>query len=161
MDPRQLLLLQSEARAQATPSAQRRQVGSEPPQSTPVSVPFLRLSLQEMGVQMPRVHGELAQSPFTVQVSPSGQRRQLGLLPPQSVSASVPFRRPSEQEMQVLPAQSPLAQSVSTRQETRSAQRAQVGSLPPQSTPDSLPLTMSSSHSGRGWQVPWQMPVWH
>ena len=61
------------------------QGAQEPPQSTPVSLPFLIPSVQELAAQMPPTHEFDLQSRFREQVRPEAQ----GLHgPPQSVAVS-------------------------------------------------------------------------
>src|SRR5438132_1345889 len=61
-----------------------------PPQSVSVSVP-LRLPSPQVVMQVPAAHWLSApQSPSAMQPSPSAQRGQDPLLPPQSVSVSLP-----------------------------------------------------------------------
>jgi hypothetical protein len=81
-----------------------------PPQSTSLSLPFLTVSLQLAGVQVPFApHRPFTQSPATVQPLPSPHFLFVGDAaqePPQSVPVSVPFFTPS---LQVGAAQAPLA----------------------------------------------------
>jgi hypothetical protein len=149
--PAQLPLLhtrlkQSVATAQADPVPQP---GQLPPQSTPVSSPFRVLSVHVgAGVmQTWPTQTRPAQSVFTPQRSPSKHGPQL--LPPQSMSDSVPLRTPSSQPgaAHVPSRQTPLWQSVPTAHADPTSQPAQ---LPPQSTPVSAPFFRPSAHVAGG-----------
>jgi hypothetical protein len=86
--PKQEPSVQSPLTMHRSPGLQRRQNGSAPPQSTPVSVPSVTLSPQEM--QMPRKSQLLLmQSLGCWHGARSGQRPQLP--PPQSTPVSAPF----------------------------------------------------------------------
>src|SRR5262245_26718479 len=70
--------------------------GHAPPQSMPISAPFVTPSLHVGTVQMPASQMSLEQSDEARQVSPG---KHLGhAAPPQSTSVSVPFCAPSPHE---------------------------------------------------------------
>src|SRR5688572_6544350 len=100
------------------------------------------------GEQLPFEHSWLWQSLPALQASPAAQREHARFVPPQSVSDSLPFCRPSLQVTathEPLP-QLPLAQSSSMLQLAPVPQRAQAGLPPPQSVSVSLPFWAASSH---------------
>ena len=152
--------------AQSVPVAQDRPVahfvGQDPPQSTSVSVPFLKPSLQVglaqrwvTGLQKPEVQSAAAAQPWpTAQVFPWARH----VAPPQSTAVSAPFLSPSVQlgvaQRCVVGLQNPEAQSCGTPQPTPSAQvRAGTRArhvAPPQSTPVSEPFFTPSVHVGAG-----------
>jgi len=84
---------QSEASRHALPIAHGEQV--EPPQSTSVSLPFFRPSLQVAIVQMLPTQFPEVQSEACRHALPVVHAEQVG--PPQSVSVSFPFLTPSVQ----------------------------------------------------------------
>jgi hypothetical protein len=155
--------VQSAGTAQERPFAHL--LGQEPPQSTSVSVPFLKPSPQ-VGAAQSRVEGlqnpevqsvDAAQPPPIPHVFPWATQ----VAPPQSVPVSEPFFTPSEQvgaggvahSFEAL--QKPEVQSELAAHPTPSAQvRPSVRqSGPPQSTPVSLPFFTPSVHVGgvAGW----------
>jgi hypothetical protein len=153
--PAQLLLAQSAAWRQVSPSGQALQPGSFPPQSMSLSLPFRWLSSQEKLTQTPPWQLPLRQSRSNAQESETAQRSQPRSAPPQSTSVSPALRSPSSQDTHAPWTQLSLAQSLSAWQVSPSGQRWQLASLPPQSTLDSSPFNWSSSHDGGAWQLPW------
>jgi hypothetical protein len=67
-------------------------VGQLPPQSVPVSLPFLMPSVQLAARQIPLGQLAVVQSAPVAHFSPTGHLEQL---PPQSTSVSLPFFAPS------------------------------------------------------------------
>jgi hypothetical protein len=104
-------LSQSVPAAQPPPTVQRGSWILLPPQSTPVSVPFLILSFGLAGWHILPAQELFTQSVGNVQRLPSPHAGALG--PPQSVSVSVPFFTPSvgEGPVHTLWLQAPLKQS--------------------------------------------------
>jgi hypothetical protein len=85
-------VLQSDAALHPSPVLHVPQV--PPPQSTPVSAPFLTPSLHAAGWHVPSLQTPLVQSPPNVHVCESPQ---VGQEPPQSVAVSEPFSTSSLQ----------------------------------------------------------------
>lgn len=132
----QTLLLHSVPVVQGSPMAAP-QALQLPPQSTPVSSPFIMPSLQ-LGAapHVPFVQTLPVQSLLTAQEDPSAQASQS--LPPQSVSVSPALLKASPQvaKRHVPPWQTSLLQSASMVQ----VPPMQAPQLPPQSTPVSEPF---------------------
>src|SRR3569623_552736 len=131
-----------------------------PPQSTSLSLPFLTVSLQLAGVQVPFApHRPFTQSPATVQPLPSPHFLFVGDAaqePPQSVPVSVPFFTPS---LQVGAAQAPLAHPPLAQMAPAPVPLphifpfAQGGHDPPQSTSVSEQF-FTKSEQEAAWQMP-------
>jgi len=145
-------LMQSEPDEQVTPSAHFLVGAQPPPQSGPVSVPFLTAS-EQVGVwQKPPVQTALLQSAATVQRLPGTHFGQT--LPPQSTSVSLPFLVKSVQlgVAQTELVQTLLVQSEPTLQAAPAAHGvahvAPVAATPPQSTAVSVPFLTPSGHFG-------------
>jgi hypothetical protein len=119
--------------------------GQPPPQSTPVSPPFMVWSMQ-LGVQVPLSHCCPVQSAATLHLLPGAQPLPIVLQsPPQSTSVSLPLSTPS---MHVgawhdAPPHTPLVQSALITHCFPSPHGAQE---PPQSTSVSLPSWFASVH---------------
>jgi hypothetical protein len=133
--PTQLALAQSASARHPCPSGQAGQL--VPPQSTPVSSPFLAPSGQAGTWQAFAVHTPSTQSDPALHACPEAQPLQL---PPQSTSLSVPFFCPSVHPgaRQRSKEQTPLSQSLPAKQAPPVVQGGQVG--PPQSTSVSVPF---------------------
>ncbi len=131
------LVAQSASPRQRAPTPQG---GHGPPQSSPVSEPLARPSLQVLATQVP-LHDPERQSASTVQCAPTAHPMQL---PPQSTSVSAPSLLPlvqvacSQTDAQIVP----LGQSKPLLQRMPSKHAPQV--LPPQSTLGSLPSSLWS-----------------
>lgn len=149
-------LVQSAPTVQPPPSAHLLAGAQLPPQSMPVSVPFLLLSAQVGFWQNVPVQTLLLQSAAPPQVLPPPHFGQLA--PPQSISLSVPFFVKSVQAGTAHnePEQTPLVQSDPTLQDRPLAhlvaQVAEGAKTPPQSSPVSVPFFTESGHRG-AWQV--------
>jgi hypothetical protein len=135
-------------------------VVQEPPQSTPVSVPFCTLS-EHVGVwHTPLVHLRLVQSPLPEHLPASGHFGHV--VPPQSTSVSVPLTMPSlhAAAWQTLLEQSPLAgvtQSPFTEQPAPTAHF--VVHVPPQSTAVSVPFSTLSLQVAATHTLPVHLPL--
>ncbi len=136
---------QSVLRAHAPPLAHGPH--DAPPQSTPVSSPFFRPSVQLGAAQRPESQPPLRQSVGAAHVADSAQPPHA---PPQSTSDSSPPFTPSRQDdtTQTRFAQRAVAQSSLVRHAAPFAHGAQSG--PPQSTSLSWPFFRASSHSAAG-----------
>jgi hypothetical protein len=147
--PAQTLFAQSPPMEHALPSAQF--PPHVAPQSTSVSLPFFIVSLHVGTWHLPPVHTPLVQSAAPLQAFPSAHFFPCPsqVLPPQSVSVSVPFFTPSLHvaATHVVPLHTPLAQSVPTVHPPPVPQRAHVD-VPPQSVPDSSPFFTPSLQLG-------------
>ncbi len=157
-------LAQSDPMPQIFPSVQRAQKG--PPQSVSDSfvVSLMRLLHVSMRHLLPSHLPLPAQSSLTPQVWPAmhsfGAARQVA--PPQSISVSRPFLRPSVQDasLHVPPMQKPVAQSVSMVHALPSEHRAEHAA-PPQSTSVS-PWFLTPSGQVGAWHAfgaPVQTPL--
>ncbi len=105
-----------------------------PPQSTPVSVPFLNVSPQAGVAHLPLgLHQPLVQSESAVHVFVSAHLA--GQVPPQSTSDSVPFFTLSEQVGCV---QTPVAPLLMTHQDSRQS----VFTLQPLPLPQAVVLVL-------------------
>jgi hypothetical protein len=151
------------------PSAHGRLVGAgahEPPQSTSVSLPFLIVSLQLAGEQVPfGPQMPFMQSPATVQARPSPHVRFVGAIahePPQSTAVSLPFLTVS---VQVGAAHAPAVQTPLAQFAPLLAPLphifpvAQGGQLPPQSTSVSVPFLVVSAHEAAAHTPLTQTPL--
>src|SRR5688500_323162 len=79
----QIMLAQSPSSSQSSPP--RHPLQSPPPQSSPVSAPFLTLSLHDAGWQMESVHTPLSQPAASTHGESAGHGAQS---PPQSIAIS-------------------------------------------------------------------------
>jgi hypothetical protein len=122
-----------------------------PPQSTSVSLALVRPSRHRSTTQR---DVEAEQMPLAQSLSTAGRHASpvahfRAHEPPQSMSASVPFRMPSTQvSLTHTPEtlQAPLVQSAEDRQRWPTAQRLVQPEALPQSRSDSAPLTTPSRH---------------
>jgi hypothetical protein len=136
-----------------------------PPQSTPLSPPFLAPSLHVATAQTPPAQTPLKQSRATAQCLPSAQGLQMCamLVPPQSTSVSVEFWIPSLQvgatvaHLMAARSHEPLAQSLAAEQLWPSGHLGHIV-WPPQSTPLSRPLKTPSLHVGAAQTPPVHTP---
>jgi hypothetical protein len=153
----QIWFLQSALPAQPVPSAHGPQV--PPPQSTPLSAPFLIPSLQAAAWQSPPTHTPLVQSLAALHAPPTAQGAQAG--PPQSTPVSAPLRTLSLHAAgaQIPLRQTPVAQSLPTAQPSPVLHGGQVA--PPQSVDDSAPFCTPSVHVGAAQTPFWQTPLVH
>ncbi len=128
----------------------------EPPQSRSVSVPFLIMSVQDGGVQVPLApQTPLTQSPPPPQPRPlahlrTGDAVAAAQEPPQSTAVSVPFLVMSVHDgaaqVRAAAGQTPLTQSVPTRQVLPATQTGHAA--PPQSMSTSVPFLIPSVQLG-------------
>jgi hypothetical protein len=161
----QLAFSQSVEAVQVWPSAHLGHI-VEPPQSTPVSPPFLTPSLHVATAQTLPVQTPLKQSRATRQRLPSAHGLQMCamLVPPQSTSVSVEFWIPSLQvgasatHVMLAWSQLPFTQSVEAVQVWPSAHLGHIVE-PPQSTPVSPPFLAPSLHVGNAQTPPAHTPL--
>ena len=132
-------------------------VGAPPPQSTSVSVPFVRPSVDVAGSQtrVPALHAVFAQSVVIAQPCPGGQRVTPAVGPPQSMPVSSRFLIPSAcvgaRHFFWTGSHFALSQSVSAEQPCPVAHLG--AAAPPQSLSVSSPFLTPSVGEG-AWQTP-------